>query len=201
MSYSGKRTTISPKTTWSGLQLPNKELIPSLNFYKLPYSNLVSPWLLPLLGFCSRGHIWALQESVATKQLLRAKLIHGPTPCLGKSSGSSPPPAYSVQSPQVEKCYMEATMGSDPKMKPLRVCLQAGRCCSAACWAVLQGQHIKTQPRISESPCWGWLGLSPQGMKWFLSWLCVVFIVLSLSLHLRCQVLFLPGPLVLQYVL
>lgn len=61
-------------------------------------------------------------------------------------------------------------MGSDPKMKPLRVCLQAGECCSAACWAVLQGQHIKTQPRISESPCWGWPGLSPWGMKGFLSW-------------------------------
>lgn len=82
-------------------------------------------------------------------------------PCLGESSGSSPAPAYSVQSPQVEKCYMEATLGSDPKMKPLRVCLQAGGCCSAACWAVLQGQHIKTQPRIS---------VSVLGMRWFLSW-------------------------------
>lgn len=46
---------------------------------------------------------------------------------------------------------MEATTGSDPKLKPLRVCLQAGECCFAACWAVLQGQHIKTHPRVSDS--------------------------------------------------
>lgn len=61
-------------------------------------------------------------------------------------------------------------MGSDPKMKPLRVCLQASECCFAACWAVLQDQHIKTHPRISDSPCWGWPGPFPQGMKWSLSW-------------------------------
>lgn len=57
-------------------------------------------------------------------------------------------------------------MGSDPKMKPLRVCLQAGEWCFAACWAVLQDQHIKTHPRISDSPCCE----ENVGMKWFLSW-------------------------------
>lgn len=167
MSYSGKRATVSPWITQSGLQLPNKESVASLNFSKLLHSNLVSPELLPLLGFYSHE---SCKSQLPLNSSWGLNLFMDPHLLWGEPTGSSPTPAYPVQSPQAEKFYMEATMGSDPKMKPLRVCLQASECCFAACWAVLQGQHIRTHPIISHSPCWGWPGPSPQRMKWSLSW-------------------------------